>query len=143
AALSGRDIIYDQRGKHNLTIRKTLEAIFNNPKTEKSGVEWTKLKEYAGRFWFSNGIHHHYSNDKFVPECDPEYVAGLIRTCYPCDLRLMKAEDTEAIITRITTVLFDQKVEPKKVNLTEGINHVAQSSNNFYEGVTQKEVEDF
>ena len=143
AALSGRDIIYDQRGKNNLTIRKTLEAVFNNPKTEKSGADWTKLKEYAGRFWFSNGIHHHYSNDKFVPECGPDYFADLVRACDPASLPLLEGEDTEAFITRITPAIFDPKVDPKMVNLTDGVDHVAQSSNNFYEGVTQQEVEDF
>src|SRR5690606_17544885 len=101
AALSGRDIIYDQRGKNNLTVRKTLEAIFNNPKTEKTGAEWEKLKEYAGRFWFSNGAHHHYSNDKFVPECDPEYFAELVKTCDPAHLPLLDGENTEAFIARI------------------------------------------
>src|SRR5690606_13091234 len=143
AALSGRDIIYDQRGKNNLTIRKTLEAIFNNPKTEKSGTEWTKLKEYAGRFWFSNGAHHHYSNDKFVAECNPDYFADLVRASDPASLPLIDGEDTEAFITRITPVIFDPKLDPKMVNLTEGIDHVALSSNNFYEGVTQQEVEAF
>lgn len=143
AALSGRDIIYDQRGKNNLTIRKTLEAIFNHPKTEKNGNEWTKLKEYAGRFWFSNGAHHHYSNDKFVPECSQDYFADLVRACDPASLPLQDGEDVEAFIARITPVIFDPKLDPKMVNLTEGVDHVALSSNNFYEGVTQKEVEDF
>src|SRR5690606_5460887 len=73
AALSGRDIIYDQRGKDNLTVRKTLEAIFNSSATDKSGEEWAKLKTYAGRFWFSNGAHHYYSNDKFMREYTAEY----------------------------------------------------------------------
>src|SRR5690606_31703968 len=143
AALSGRDIIYDQRGKNNLTIRKTLEAIFNNPATEKNGEEWSQLKEYAGRFWFSNGAHHHYSNDKFVPTCSPTYFAERVRACDPGDLPLLEGEDTEAFISRIMPVIFDPKVDPKMVNLTEGIDHVALSSNNFYEGVTQQEVEEF
>ncbi len=143
AALSGRDIIYDQRGKNNLVIRRTLEAIFNSPETEKSGDEWAKLKAYAGRFWFSNGAHHHYSNDKFVPECSERYFADLVKACDPDSLPLLDGEDTEAFINRITPVIFDPTIDPKMVNLTEGIDHVALSSNNFYEGVTQKEVEDF
>src|SRR5699024_9014270 len=79
AALSGRDIIYDQRGKYNLTIRKTIEAIWNNPKTNRTGEEWEKFKTYSGRFWFSNGNHHHYSNDKFVPECSYDYFEKLVK----------------------------------------------------------------
>ncbi|WP_374742194.1 dihydrofolate reductase [Parapedobacter sp. 2B3] len=143
AALSGRDIIYDQRGKDNLTIRKTLEAIFNNPETDKSGDEWAKLKTYAGRFWFSNGAHHHYSNDKFVPECSPEYFTGLVQACDPAALPLLDGESVAAFIDRIEPTIFDPAVNPKMVNLTEGIDHVAQSSNNFYEGVSQQEVEAF
>ena len=143
AALSGRDIIYDQRGKDNLTIRKTLEAIFNNPEMDKSGDEWAKLKTYAGRFWFSNGAHHHYSNDKFVPECSAKYFADLIQACDTAMLPLLKSESVAAFIDRITPAIFDPTVNPKMVNLTEGIDHVAQSSNNFYEGVNQHEVEAF
>ncbi|GGG81882.1 dihydrofolate reductase [Parapedobacter pyrenivorans] len=143
AALSGRDIIYDQRGKNNLTIRKTLEAIFNNPKTEKNDGEWAKFKEYAGRFWFSNGAHHHYSNDKFVPECSQTYFAGLVKACDPANLPLLDEETTQAFVGRITPILFNPKLDSKMVNLADGIDHVALSSNNFYEGVTQQEVEDF
>lgn len=143
AALSGRDIIYDQRGKDNLTIRKTIEAIFNSPETDKSGENWVQFKTYAGRFWFSNGGHHHYSNDKFVPECSPEYFAGLVQACHTAALPLLDGESVTAFIDRIRPVIFDPAVNPKMVNLTEGIDHVAQSSNNFYEGVTQQEVEDF
>src|SRR5690606_10626920 len=143
AALSGRDIIYDQRGKDNLTVRKTIEAVFNSPKTDKSGEEWEQFKTYAGRFWFSNGAHHHYSNDKFVPECTPEYFAGLVQACDTATLPLLEGESLAAFIDRIQPIIFDPAVNPKMVNLTEGIDHVAQSSNNFYEGVTQQEVDDF
>ncbi|SEM20523.1 dipeptidyl-peptidase-3 [bacterium A37T11] len=143
AALSGRDIIYDQRGKYNLTIRKTLEAIWNSPKTEKTGEEWEKLKVYAGRFWFSNGIHHHYSNDKFIPECSLAYFAGLVKACDPAALPMLDGENTETFLSRVSPLIFDPKVEPKMVNLTDGVDHVAQSFNNFYEGVTQPEVEAF
>ncbi|GAA4797338.1 dihydrofolate reductase [Olivibacter ginsenosidimutans] len=143
AALSGRDIIYDQRGKNNLSIRKTLEAIFNNPKTTQSGSDWDKFKTYTGRFWFSNGNHHHYSNDKFVPECSFEYFADLVKACDEKTLPLETGESVDAFLDRIKPIIFDPTVEPKMVNLTEGIDHVAQSSNNFYEGVTQQEVEAF
>lgn len=143
AGLSGRDIIYDQRGKYNLTIRKTLEAIWNSPETEKSGAEWEQLKEYSGRFWFSNGNHHHYANDKFVPECSFDYFAGLVRACDPADLPLQGGETVDAFVTRLEQIIFDPQFEPKMVNLVAGVDHVAASSNNFYEGVTQQEVEAF
>ncbi len=143
AALSGRDIIYDQRGKNNLTIRKTLEAIFNNSKIEKSGDQWIKFKEYAGRFWFSNGAHHHYANDKFVPECDEDYFASLVRACDPATLPYSMGESTDTFIDRVSPMIFDPNLDPKMVNLADGIDHVAQSSNNFYEGATQQEVEVF
>lgn len=143
AGLSGRDIIYDQRGKHNLSIRKTLEAIWNNPNTEKSGAEWEQFEEYSGRFWFSNGNHHHYSNDKFVPECSFDYFAGLVKACDPTDLPLQGDETVDAFVKRLETVIFDPQFEPKMVNLAAGVDHVAESSNNFYEGVTQQEVEAF
>jgi len=143
AALSGRDIIYDQRGKYNLGIRKTLEAIFNNSKTDQSGADWDKFKTYAGRFWFSNGNHHHYSNDKFIPECSFEYFTNLVKACDEKELPLQEGETADTFLNRMKQVMFDPAFEPKMVNLTEGIDHVAKSSNNFYEGVTQKEVEDF
>lgn len=143
AALSGRDIIYDQRGKYNLSIRKTLEAIWNNPKTEKSGDDWEKLQTYSGRFWFSNGNHHHYANDKFVPECSYEYFAGLVKSCDPKTLPLQDGESVDTFLGRMKPVIFDVSFHPKMVNLTDGVDHVAQSSNNFYEGVTQNEVEAF
>ncbi|MGK9119582.1 dipeptidyl-peptidase 3 family protein [Olivibacter jilunii] len=143
AALSGRDIIYDQRGKYNLTIRKTLEAIWHNPKTEQSGDEWEKFKVYSGQFWFSNGNHHHYSNDKFVPTCTFDYFAKLVKACDEKSLPLNEGETVEAFLAKMKEIIFDPSFESKMVNLTEGIDHVAQSSNNFYEGVTQQEVENF
>lgn len=143
AALSGRDIIYDQRGKYNLTIRKTLEAIWNNPKIKQSGDEWEKFKVYSGQFWFSNGNHHHYSNDKFVPTCSFDYFATLVKSCDVNLLPLHEGESLETFLAKMKQVIFDPTFEPKMVNLTAGIDHVAQSSNNFYEGVTQQEVETF
>src|SRR5690606_3298595 len=115
AALSGRDIIYDQRGKYNLTIRKTLEAIFNSPGTAQSGADWEQLKTYAGRFWFSNGNHHHYSNDKFVPECSFEYFADLVKACDEETLPLQEGETVDAFLSRMKQVIFDPTFEAKMV----------------------------
>ncbi|MFC6103001.1 dipeptidyl-peptidase 3 family protein [Olivibacter domesticus] len=143
AALSGRDIIYDQRGKYNLLIRKTLETIWNNPKITQSGSDWDKFKVYCGQFWFSNGNYHHYSNDKFIPECSFEYFTSLIEACDEKALPLERGETVASFLKRMKQAVFDQSFEPKMVNLREGIDHVAHSSNNFYEGVTQQEVERF
>lgn len=142
AGLSGRDIIYDQRGKYNLTVRKTLEAILNSSTEPRSGKDWNDFVTYAGRVFFSNGIYHHYSNDKFVPACSYEYFAKLVRSSKAAELPLQH-ETVDAFLKRMQPVIFDPKVNPKMVNLTEGIDHITKSSNNFYEGVTQKEVEDF
>lgn len=142
AGLSGRDIIYDQRGKYNLTVRKTLEAILNSSTEPRSGKDWDDFVTYAGRVFFSNGIYHHYSNDKFVPACSYEYFAKLVRSSKAAELPLQN-ETVDAFLKRMQPIIFDPKVNPKMVNLTEGIDHVTKSSNNFYEGVTQKEVEDF
>lgn len=143
AGLSGRDIIYDQRGKYNLEVRKTLEAILNSATAPRTGKDWDEFVTYAGRVFFSNGIYHHYSNDKFVPACSFDYFSKLVKSSKSSDLPLQKNETVDAFLKRIQPIIFDPKLNPKMVNLTEGIDHVAGSSNNFYEGVTQVEVEDF
>jgi len=143
AALSGRDIIYDQRGKYNLLVRKTIEAIWENPATDKSGKEWEAFQTYAGQVWFSNGIYHHYSNDKFTPGFNEEYFVSLVKAVNEESLPLEQGEDIDQFLARIEPVIFDPAFAPKMVNLKEGIDNVAGSSNNFYENVTQKEVEAF
>ena len=143
AALAGRDIFYDQNGKNNLTVRKTIEAIYSTYSGAKSGEDWDKFKTYAGRVWFSNGTYHHYSNDKFVPECSYEYFSELVKNSDQKMLPLQNGESVDAFLTRIKPVIADAKFKAKKVNLTAGIDNIANSANNFYEGVTQKEVEDF
>lgn len=143
AALSGRDIIYDQLGKHNLSVRKTNEAIYNSYKGQKSGAEWDHFLTYAGRVWFSNGIHHHYGSDKILPGFSPEYFDDLVRQSDQALLPLQDGEDLEAFIKRMNPVLFDANYQAKKVDLRGGVDNIVLSANNFYEGVTLKEVEDF
>ena len=143
ASLAGRDIIYDQRNKYNLTVRKTLEAIFNTYNGTKSGKDWDALQTYAGRVFFSNGIHHHYSNDKLIPEFSFEYFSGIVKNADPKALPLADGETVEAFLTRVQPIIFDATYMPKMVNLSNGVDNVAQSANNFYEGVTQEEVEAF
>lgn len=146
AALSGRDIIYDQNFKHNLRIRRTLEALWtlNQAKLKAGGgtaQEAQKLAVYAKRVWFSNGIHHHYSTRKFVPECTPAYFAGLVQAAGPKALPLEPGETVAQFLAVITPIIFDPNVAPKKVNQVAGQDLLITSATNFYEGVTQAEAE--
>lgn len=143
AALSGRDIYYDQANKYGLTLRKTIEAIYGSYKGDKNSADWKKFQEYAGRVWFSTGNHHHYSKDKFVPECSFEYFSELVKNSDQSKLPLGQGETVDAFLTKMKPVIFDPAFQPKMVDLRAGIDNVANSSVNFYEGVTQKEVEAF
>ncbi len=143
AALSGRDIIYDQRGKYNLTVRKTIDVVYESFKGSKTDEDWKKFETYAGRVWFSNGIYHHYSNDKFILECSYQYFSQMVHNSDSKRLPLNKGESVDDFLIRIKPILFDIKFAPKMVNLKAGMDNIANSSNNFYEGVSQKEVEAF
>lgn len=135
AALQGRDILWDQNGKYNLSIRKLLENIYTNYQGDKDSKEFKALEKYLKQVWFGNGIHHHYSMDKFVPEFSAEFfdeqVAKLPASDRPSDLSVLRE------------VIFNPAVMSKKVNQAEGQDLVVTSANNLYEGVTQKEVEDY
>lgn len=141
ASLAGRDIFYDQANKNGLTIRKTIEAIFESYQGDKSGKDWEDFKEYAGRVWFSNGNFHHYSKDKFIPAHSFEYFLELINKSDAALLPLAENETVEQFAERMKPIMFDLSFENKMTNLAEGIDHVVLSANNFYEGVSQKEVE--
>jgi dipeptidyl-peptidase III len=143
AALAGRDIIYDQKSKNGLMLRKTLEAAYGTYNGDKNADDWNKFQTYCGRFWFSNGNHHHYSNEKFIPECSYEYFADVVKNSDQSQLPLEQGETVDAFLTRIKPLVYDMNVEPKVVDLRPDVDNIANSSNNFYEGVTQKEVEDF
>jgi dipeptidyl-peptidase-3 len=143
ASLCGRDIIYDQKSKYGILLRKTIESIYGSYKGDKNSEDFKKFSDYAGRFWFSNGNHHHYGNEKFIPECSTDYFKSLVMNCDTATLPKESGESTEAFWSRINPLFYDLKVEPKCVDLRAGIDNIAASSNNFYEGVTQKEVEDF
>lgn len=141
AALCGRDIIYDQKSKNGILLRKTIEAMYGTYKGDKTSADWKKFEEYCGRFWFSNGNHHHYSNDKFIPECSEAFFTAVLKNSDAKLLPVNKGESTDAFIKRIIPLVYDMKIEPKVVDLRPDVDNVANSSNNFYEGVTQKEVE--
>lgn len=142
AANCGRDIIYDQKYKHNLTVRKTLEAILENNPGNAADENWKKLEDYAKRVFFSNGIHHHYSNIKFVPECSYEYFVEMARKTGAEKLPL-NGKSLDAFLSDLKPIMFDPQFDSKIVNLAQGIDNVKASANNFYEGVTQAEVEAF
>ncbi len=143
AALSGRDIIYDQKSKHGILLRKTTEAIYSTYKGDRNSSDWKKFEEYCGRFWFSNGNHHHYSNEKFIPECSFTYFTSLVKNSDATKFPKKSKETTDAFLARIKPLIYDLKVEPKVVDLRPNVDNIKNSSNNFYENVTQAEVEKF
>ncbi|MFH1320740.1 MAG: dihydrofolate reductase [Bacteroidota bacterium] len=143
AAHSGRDIIWDQNYKHNLLVRRTLEAIVRTYSGNKGTENYQKFMEYTKRVWFSNGIHHHYSTKKIMPEISIVYFAELIRYTEEDELPLCPGETKDSLFTIITPIIFDPKIDAKRVNLSPSADPVAQSANNYYEGVTNDEVEAF
>jgi len=143
AALSGRDIIYDQNYKYNLAIRKTLEAIIGNYKGDVQEEQYQKLLVYAKRVWFSNGIHHHYNMDKFIPECSKDFFLEVANGLDDSMLPLAVGETKTQFLNFIASQIFDPKIASKKVSLDSKTDLVKSSAVNFYEGVTQKEASDF
>jgi dipeptidyl-peptidase III len=143
AALSGRDIIYDQNFKHNLRIRRTLEGIVAHYTGDRNSVGFGQFLTYAKRVWFSNGIHHHYSNNKILPEFSQAYFAQLVKNSPQAKFPLQKGETIDRFITFLSPILFDPKVAAKKVNLAAGQDLLKTSATNFYEGVSQQEAEAF
>jgi dipeptidyl-peptidase-3 len=140
AAMCGRDIIYDQKYKYNLTIRKTIDAIYSTYKGDKTTDDWKKFEVYAKCIWFSNGIHHHYSNKKIMPEFTQEYFVNILKNC-DSSLLPLEGTDIDGLINSLTPKLFDPKIDAKIVDQSAGIDNIKASANNFYEGLTQKEVE--
>ncbi len=138
AALAGRDIIYDQHCKHNLAVRKTIEAIHNTYKGDKSTADWKAFDVYSKRVWFSNGIHHHYNEVKILPDFSKTYFSSLVQGCDAAALPMPVADIQHTLVP----VIFDPKVMPKRTS-KDGPDVVLNSSVNFYEGVTAKEVDKF
>ncbi|MEX1188854.1 MAG: dihydrofolate reductase [Bacteroidia bacterium] len=143
AALSGRDIIWDQKYKHNLKIRRTLEAIWKNYKGDRSGNDFKEFEIYTKRVWFANGIHHHYASDKIMPGFSFEAFSKMVESTPASKLPLSEGETANQLLAILKPIMFDANVDAKTVNLEAGIDVIKGSANNFYEGVTQKEVESF
>lgn len=140
AGLAGRDIFWDQKYRHNLAVRKTLEAILLSYRGERFGADWDAFLVYAKQVFFANGIHHHYASGKMLPGFPEAYFATLLTGSETILLPL--EGKTVADFTRtMTPILFDPKLDAKTVNLDAGIDNVTGSANNFYRGVTAAEVE--
>jgi len=143
AALSGREIFYDQNCKINLTVKRTFEAILEDYNGDKKSEDWKKFVEFAKRVWFSNGIHHHYSMQKFVPEFSQKYLAHLIKNSPDAKFPLERGESVDYFINRLNLLLFEPTIYSKRVNLEANVDLIKTSAMNYYEEITQKEVEDF
>lgn len=135
AALWGRDILWDQNGEQNLNIRKVLEAVYADKNVDKTSKEYAGFEEYLKRVWFSNGIHHHYGCEKFVPKFSEKWLREAIKNAE------YKIQNDE--LNAVCEAIFNPNVMQKRVNLAEGVDLVKTSACNYYQGVTQAEAEEF
>ena len=143
AVLSGRDITFDQFGKYNLSIRKVLESIFFLYNGSRDTHDFQALTVYLKRVWFSNGIYHHYGCDKFKPEFSKDFFCDAYNSLSYEQLALGSEEEKNNLLNEILPVIFDADYLPKRVNKAEGVDLIKTSACNFYEGVSQSEVESF
>lgn len=143
AAIEGRDIIYDQNCKWNLAIRRTLEAVYTQYKGDRNSDDFKALETYLKQVWFANGIHHHYSTDKFVPGFGQEFFEKAVKSVDTRYLPLQKGETVNQLLANISPVIFDPTIDAKRVNQAEGEDLVLTSAGNYYDGVTQAEAEAF
>ena len=144
AALEGRDILFDQNGKYNLTIRKMLETVYTDFKGDKADDNFKGMETYLKRVWFSNGIHHHYGSEKFIPNFSPEFFRAALKTVDATKLPLADGQTVDQLCDEIFPVIFDPTIMPKRVNQADGEDLILTSACNYYGGgITQKEAEDF
>ncbi len=143
AALEGRDILFDQNCKYNLQIRRTLEAIYENYKGDRSDEQYKALELYLKRVWFSNGIHHHYAEDKFKPGFSAKFFAECVSALNPETLPLKEGQTVQQLIDELTPVIQDSTVLAKRTVQSGNEDLILASANNYYDGVTQAEVETF
>ncbi len=143
ATLYGRDITFDQYGKYNLRIRKTLEVVYTDMSIPHDTADFLALEVYLKRIWFSNGIYHHYGCDKFEPGFSQDYLRDVIQQVDATRLPLRSGETVEQLLDELSPVIFDPSVLPKRVNKADGEDLLLTSACNFYDGVTQQEAEDF
>lgn len=143
ATLLGRDITFDQQGKYNLRIRKTLEAVYLHYEGNRESEDFKAFEVYLKRVWFASGIHHHYGCEKFVPGFSEESFYEMVEAIADEYLPLSKGQSKEDLLGILVPVIFNPEVMPKRVNQTDGEDLVQTSACNFYENVSQAEVERF
>ncbi|MBR8708685.1 dipeptidyl-peptidase 3 family protein [Bacteroides pyogenes] len=143
AALEGRDILFDQNGKYNLRIRRMLEAVYRNYEGDKTTSDFKNMEVYLKRVWFSNGIHHHYGSEKFVPDFSQEFLRKAVLDVDSKQLPLAEGQTASQLCDELFPVIFDASVMPKRVNQADGEDLVLTSACNYYDGVTQEEAEMF
>lgn len=143
ATLLGRDITFDQQGKYNLRIRKTLEAVYRHYEGNRESEDFKAFEVYLKRVWFASGIHHHYGCEKFVPGFSEESFYEMVEAVSDEYLPLSKGQSKEDLLGILVPVIFNPEVMPKRVNQTDGEDLVQTSACNFYENVSQAEVERF
>lgn len=144
AALMGRDILFDQNGRYNLVIRRTLEAVYQYGTVDKSSADYQAFEVYLKRVWFANGIHHHYGEDKFAPGFSEAFFEAAVRSVDASLLPLRADETVDALLSRLKPVIFDPTVMPKRTVQSGDTDWILASANNYYgEDVTQAEVEAF
>lgn len=144
AALMGRDILFDQNGRYNLVIRRTLEAVYQYGTVDKSSADYQAFEVYLKRVWFANGIHHHYGEDKFIPGFSEAFFDAAVRSVDASLLPLKAGETVDTLLARLKPVIFDPTVMPKRTVQSGDTDWIQASANNYYgEDVTQAEVEAF
>lgn len=144
AGMSGRDIMWDQNYRHNLRIRRTVEEVMKHYPGPRDTEDFAAFTTYAKQMWFANGIHHHYSSNKFTPRFSPEYFAELVQASAPAaSFPLDGGQSVDELVAFLTPILFDPEVAPKKVNTSPDVDKIQASAVNFYEGVTEAEVTAF
>ena len=143
ATLCGRDIVTDQFGRHNLLIRKTLEAVYENFMGDRTSHDFQSMTVYLKRVWFSNGIHHHYGCEKFVPDFSEPFFIEAVRQAGADKLPLAEGQTVDSLLDELCPVIFNPSVQAKRVNQKDGDDLVKTSACNYYEDLSQKEVEDF
>lgn len=143
ATLYGRDITFDQFGLYNLRIRKSLEAVYLHYEGQRGDADFIAMETYLKQMWFSNGIYHHYGSEKFQPAFSAEFLRNAILSLSPTVLPLDDGQSVSDLINDIFPVIFDPEVFPKRVNKADGVDVVRTSACNYYEDVTQQEVESY
>ena len=143
AALHGRDILFDQNGKYNLIIRKMLETVYTDYQGDRTDTNFVNLEIYLKRMWFSNGIHHHYAADKFVPGFTPEFFKKALESVGEDKLPIGEGETLDMLCEEVFPVIFNPQVMAKRVNQADGEDLVMTSASNYYDGLTQQEAEEF